>query len=326
MMRFCAPLLLFFSSLLADSLLAQQASPTFRIKADFIKVPVTVFDSRGKLINTLTRDDFRLLDEGRERPIENFVLDKAPIHVVLLLDVSGSLQEEIKEIRQAAIRFASAFGPEDRIAILSFADKITVLQPWTNRQKRIRKSLKKLKPGYRTALWDALMQTSSKMLEQASGRKVIILLTDGLDNESYANYDDVIEDLVSSGVSLYIVSRTRLVLPKVAESNRVRFLNQVMKQVLKEDKNFVDVYFREKETSMKHLAESTGGRVFFPERLVELRSSYAQVARELKNQYILTFAPPSVSDKRFRRIEVVCNQETSRIFHRRQYNWQSAGQ
>ncbi len=325
-MRSCAVLLLLSSSWLADSLTAQQPSPTFRIKANFIKVPVTVFDNRGKLINTLTRDNFRLLDEGRERPIENFLLDQAPIHVVLLLDVSGSVQEEIKEIRQAAIRFASAFDREDRIAIISFADKVEVLQPWTNRQKRIRKSLKKLKPGYRTALWDALMQTSSRMLERASGRKVIILLTDGLDNESYANYDDVIENLVSSDISLYIVSRTRLVLPKVAESNRVQFLNRVMKQVLKEDKNFVDVYFREKETSMNHLAESTGGRVFFPERLVELRSSYGQVARELKNQYVLTFVPPSVSDKRFRRIEVVCNEETGRIFHRRQYNWQPTGQ
>ncbi|MEE8583605.1 MAG: VWA domain-containing protein [Acidobacteriota bacterium] len=321
-MRFCALFLLFFHSLIGQGLLAQQPPPTFRIKADFIKVPVTVFDHKGKLINTLTRDDFRLLDEGRERPIENFVLDKAPVHVVLLLDVSGSVREEIKEIKQAAIRFASAFESEDRIAIISFADKIEVLQPWTNRQKRIRKSLKKLKPGYRTALWDALMQTSSKMLEQASGRKVIILLTDGLDNESYANYDDVIENLVSSGISLYIVSRTRLVLPKVAESSRVRFLNRVMKQVLKEDKNFVDVYFREKETSMNHLAESTGGRVFFPERLVELRSSYAQVARELKNQYVLTFAPPSASDKRFRRIEVICSEATGRIFHRLQYSWQ----
>lgn len=307
--------------LLSAPLIAQQTPPIFKVKANYIKVPVTVIDDRGRIVGDLNRESFDLLDEGEERRIENFVLDKAPVNVVLLLDVSGSLQEEIEEVRDAAYGFVKAFGREDRFAVISFADKVELLQDWTSKPKRVRKSLRKLKPGYRTALWDALLETASRTLQKVNGRKVILLLTDGLDNESYANYNEAVERLVDTDVSLYIVSRTRLVMPKVQQSNRVEFLNRVMREVLKEDTDFVGVYFREKETAMANLAESTGGRIFFPERLKDLRSSYAEVAKELKNQYVLTFIPPLTSEKRFRSIEVRCDYEVGRIFHRRQYSW-----
>jgi len=94
-----------------------------------------------------------------------------------------------------------------------------------------------------------------------------------------------------------------------------------MKNVLHEDKDFIDLYFREKEVSLSHLAEATGGRVFFPEKLEDLRSSYLRVAEELKSQYVLTFRPPASSEKAFRTIEVLCTQDVGRIYHRKQYNW-----
>ncbi len=306
--------------LLSSSGIAQQA--TFKVDAEYVKVPVTVFDKQGRLLGNLSRDQFRLFDEGSPSTIENFFLDKAPVNVVLLLDVSGSVREELEEIKHAAVRFSKAFSKEDRIAIITFSDRLEVLQDWTNRPKKIKKALKKLEPGYRTALWDALLETAQETLSRVSGRKVIILLTDGLDNESYGNYEQVVDRLVDSDVSLYIVSRTRLVLPKIQKSDRVEFLNRVMKNVLDEDSDFVDIYFRQKETAMIHLAETTGGRVLFPERLGELRTSYSQVARELKSQYVLTFRPPGDSEKPFRNIAVSCSEDVGRIFHRRQYSWQ----
>ncbi|HSR52407.1 MAG TPA: VWA domain-containing protein [Acidobacteriota bacterium] len=320
-MRLFVLLLLFFP---AFQVAQDDPSPNFRVRSNFIKVPVTVMDERGKLINTLTKDDFALIDEGQQRPIENFLLTQAPVNVALLLDVSGSLEEEIDEIKQAALRFVSAFDRQDHFAVISFAERVEVLQDWTNRKKKIKKALKKLEPGLRTALWDALLETTRETIAKVSGRRVIIVLTDGLDNQSLSNYEDAIHGLLRNDVSLYIVSRTRIIKPQVAKSNRVEFLNRVMKNVLEEDANYVDIYFEEKETAMEHLAESTGGRVLFPTRLVELRNSYAQVARELKNQYLLTFEPPLESDRRFRRIEVVCKRdEGRRIYHRLQYAWTS---
>ncbi len=302
-------------------LLLAQEPPSFQIKANYIKVPVSVFDTNGQVLSNLTREQFILLDENEPRPIENFLLDETAIHVILLLDVSSSLREELDEIQEAALQFAQSFSREDRIAIVSFSDQLELLQDWTNNIKELRKSLKHLERGYRTALYDALVSTVRERLVQVSGKKVIILLTDGLDNESRSTFDDVMNLLIESGISLYIVSRTRLVQPKIEQNERVDFLNQVMKNLLDDEKDFIDIYFREKETSLSHLAEATGGRIFFPERLEDLRSSYLRVAEELKSQYVLTFLPPASSEKPFRTIEVVCTQDIGRIYHRKKYNW-----
>ncbi|MFB3067784.1 MAG: VWA domain-containing protein, partial [Acidobacteriota bacterium] len=285
------------------------------------KVPVSVFDTNGQILSNLTREQFILLDENEPRPIENFLLDTTSIHVMLMLDVSSSLREDLEEIQEAALQFAKAFSREDRIAIVSFSDQLELLQDWTNDIKKLRRSLKHLERGYRTALYDALITTARERLTQVPGKKVIILLTDGLDNESRSTLDDVLNLLIESDISLYIVSRTRLVRPKIEQSERVDFLNQVMKNVLDEDQDFIDLYFRAKETSLTHLAEATGGRVFFPERLEDLRSSYMRVAEELKSQYVLTFRPPASSEKTFRTITVVCTLDIGRIYHRKIYNW-----
>ncbi len=301
-----------------------QTPPRFAIQADYIRVPVTVFDSNNQLSSLLTQKDFVIFDEGKQRPIVNFVLDKSPLHIVLLLDVSGSLEEEIEEFKDASLSFAKAFGKEDRIAVVSFSDEPQLLQDWTNKINRLRKALNKLEPGYRTALYDSLLFTIKEKLSRVPHKRVIILLTDGLDNESQAGFDEILNLLVENDISLYIVSRTRLVQPQIEESRRVQFLNKVMKNVLNDDENFVDVYFREKETAMRHLAESSGGRVLFPTKLEELTGTYRQVAEELKTQYVLTFRPPAESDLKFRSIRVECLKPVRKLYYRQQYYWDAA--
>ncbi len=310
----------FLPMLLACALPVAQDTPIFKIEAHYIKVPVTVFDVYGKVLTHLTQEDFRLFDEAEPRFIENFVLDRTPLHILLLLDASRSVYEEIVEIKKSAFLFARSFTKEDRIAIISFSDKIVLLQDWTNNLRQIQKSLSGLEQGYRTALYDALFMASREQLRHIPGKKVIIVLTDGLDNESEVTYEAVIDSLIQDNIALYIVSRTRLVKPQIEQSKSVEFLNNVMKNVLCEDKDFVGVYFKEKETALNYLAGTTGGRVFFPAKLEELKESYAELAQELKNQYILTFRPPRISPKEFRTIEVVCTQTVGRIHHRKLYH------
>ena len=309
--------------LLLSWTLQAQSSSSFRVDATYVRVPVTVLDSDGRTLANLSREHFRLLDEGQPRAIENFLLDQTAIHVVLLLDSSASVRQELQEIRQAALRFARAFDSGDRIAVISFSNQIEVLQDWTNDPKKLKNSLKNLDVGYRTALYDALLETAREKLTRVAGRKAIILLTDGLDNHSSASFSDVVNSLIDSDISLYIVSRTRLAQAQLHGSDRVAFLNRIMKNVLDEEKDFVDIYFRKKETSLSHLARSTGGRAFFPERLGDLTKSYDQVARELKNQYLLTFRPPAHSSTSLRTIRVVCTRKLAKIYHRSRYRWRA---
>lgn len=296
-----------------------RGQPAFKVDAQYVKVPVTVLDESGHSVMGLTAEDFQLFDEEERREIANFILDRAPVNVVFLLDTSGSVKEELKEIKYATIRFAQNFGSDDRIAIAAFSDEVRTLQTWTNKIGDLRKSLRKLEQGYRTALYDALLATAHEKLARVTGKKVIILLTDGLDNESEATYEKVMTELTSLDVILYIVSRTRFVQSRVEESERVEFLDRVMKNVLDEDTSFVDVYFREKEVSMNHLAEVNAGRVFYPEKLQALGLTYVRIARELKTQYLLTFLPADGDGKTFRRIRVVCNKPVADVYHRRLY-------
>jgi Ca-activated chloride channel homolog len=314
--------MLFLVLFLAYSSVAAAQTASFRVDASYIKVPVTVFDSQGRLTAGLSREDFRILDEGQERQIENFILDKTPLDIVLLLDVSGSLQEEIEEMRDAAVLFARSFSKDDSISAVSFADRTEILQEWSDNWKDIRKSLRRLKPGYRTALYDALKETTDRLRPRA-GKRVILLLTDGLDNESRSSFDDVLEELIKNDISLYIVSRTRLVRPQVAGSARVEFLNRVMQNVLNSDEDFIESYFREKETALRQLAEVSGGRVFFPLQLHELSANYEQIAEELKFQYLLTFRPPESSEKQFRNLQVICLESARTVHYRQQYRWPS---
>lgn len=312
--------------LLAVLLLLQSPIPQpapFRVSASYVKVPVTVFDEKGKLLNNLDSEDFSVQDEGQPTPIVNFVRDLAPIHVLLLLDTSGSLEDELEEIKDAALHFAQSFTRDDRISLMSFSDTTVLLTPWTNRLSRLRRGLNKLKKGHRTALYDALGETVERHLKQVGGRRVIILLTDGLDNESVTLYEEALNRLIEAQITLYIVSRTRLLSDRVRDSERVHFLNQVMRNVLQDGSDFVDDYFKKTEIGMVNLAESTGGRALFPEVLPELGDSYRQVARELKNQYLLTFRPPEVSPKPFRSIQVTCRLSGSQVFSRKQYAWRS---
>lgn len=296
-----------------------QAPPNIKIRADFVKVPVSVFGPEGRPLSGLRRENFQLLDENEPRPIANFVLDKSPLHVVLLLDVSGSTRDELEEFKDAALQFARSFSKEDRIALMSFADELVLLQDWTSRPGEIRKSLGRIERGYRTALYDALVSAVRTKLNRIHGKKVIIVLTDGLDNESRATYEQALTSLIQADTSLYVVSRTRIVRSQIGKGDRVDFLNQVMKNVLHEDEDFVGAYFQEKEAALSNLAEATGGRVLFPEKLEDLKNSYVRITEELKSQYLLTFEPPPSSDKEFRTIRVICSESVGRLYHRTQY-------
>lgn len=302
---------------LLPSLLFLQS--TFIVDALYVRVPVTVLDEQGRSIQGLTSDDFTLYDEGEPRDIANFLLDEAPVSVLFLLDASGSILDDLTEIRHATIRFAQHFSQEDQFAIVSFAGKTETLQTWTNKLSDLRKSLRKLERGYGTAMYDAILQTAREKLSRIEGKRVMILVTDALDNASFAGYEDAMQELTDLDVVLYIVSRTRLVRPKVAESKRVEFLDQVLKNLLDDDSSFVDIYFKEKEAALDNLAGVNAGRVFYPRRLDALAQNYADIARELKSQYLLTFRPPGHSEKRYRDIKVVCNQPFGRLYHRQVY-------
>jgi VWFA-related protein len=261
---------------------------TFSVSVNLIKVPVTVLDKTGGTIAELRREDFRLYEDGIPQQIRSFGIDRNPVSVVLLLDVSATVERELKHLKEAAQDFAQALSPEDRISIIAFADDVALIQDWTSDIKHIRKALRKIQPGVRTALYDAMYMAAQEQLKGVDGRKAIILLTDCLNNQSSIGLPDAALSIVQSQASLYVVSKTIMVREAARTERRVMMLTDIYRRMFGEG-DYIDEFFRKRETEMNELAEKTGGRCFFPSSYDAIRGVYSRIAQELKSKHYITY-------------------------------------
>jgi Ca-activated chloride channel homolog len=322
MLRKTLALSILFILLAAQSRPAAQDSntPIISVSVNLVKVPVSVFDSHGNLVSNLRSEDFRIWEDQAPQQIRSFGLDMNPVSVVLLLDTSMSSKNEMRSIKQAATEFADALSPEDRISIIGFDDEVYRALDWTDDMKKVRKALGKLRSGGRTALYDAMYFAAYDQLKEIDGRKAIILLTDCLNNESRTSFHNASLTIVQSQASLYVVSKTALVMEQARNERRVLMVSDMLKRLYGDSEDYIGEFFKKKETEMSELSEKTGGRCFFPTDYDRLKNIYMEVARELKSKYYLTY----VSNQRlepnsYHRIAIEYLEPTSKIIYRKGY-------
>ena len=271
-----------FSSLIAaiaPSADQDEESRTISVSVNLIKVPISVFDHSGNMVNDLRKEDFRIWEDQAQQTIRSFGIDRNPVSVVLVVDTSMSGKTELKKIKEAAEEFAKALSPGDRISVISFDDQIRKPLDWTDDRKKVRKALGKLSSGLRTALYDALYIAAKEQFLGIEGRKAIILLTDSLDNHSRQNFRNASLAVVESQASLYVVSKTAIVREQARYERRVKILDDIYKNLFGEDTNYIDEFFEKRESEMRDLSEQTGGRCFFPMDYDEIKGVYSEVAR-----------------------------------------------
>jgi Ca-activated chloride channel homolog len=262
--------------------------PSFSVSVDLIKVPISVFDDRGVMVRDLDRSDFVIYEDGVRQEIRSFGIDRNPVSAVLVLDTSATVEKELKQLKDAATTFAEALSPGDRISVVIFSDEAELLLDWTTDMGRVRKTLKKVEKGWRTALYDAMYIAGNDQLKNIDGRKAIVLLTDMLNNQSSASFDDASRAIVQSQASLYVVSKTVMVREAARHQRRVVMLDGIYRRLFGES-DYIDKFFNQREAEMTELAEKTGGRCFFPTAYDQIRTMYAEVARELGSKYYLTY-------------------------------------
>jgi Ca-activated chloride channel family protein len=286
-----------------------------RLRAEEVLLNVTVLDSYGHQATELTKDEFIVAEDGQRQDIASFLISSVPVNVVLMLDASGSVVSEINSLRDAAMHFVGQLGPEDRISVIEFHTNVELIQDWTAKADDVRHALSwRFKPGMvqtkqgsftygSTALYDAVFSAGDEQLAKVEGRKAIILLTDGDDTSSKVTYEQALTSIVKSGSVVYVISKARAFIHELdkyrGRAGRV-FGGGAAQQA--------DVYaerFERAERIMTDLSERTGGRIFSPLEDKEMKDVYGQVARELKNQYIITYIPKNLEhDGRLRHIKV----------------------
>lgn len=171
------------------------AGDIIKVNTTLVTLPVSVMDRDGRYIPNLKKEDFRLWEEGVEQDVAFFSAVDKPFSLVLMIDTSGSTRFRLEDIQDAAITFVNQLRPDDKVMIVSFDDDIRVLSEFTNDRYRLRDAIRQTQTGNGTKLYDAVDMVINRRLNQISGRKAIVLFTDGVDTTSrQASYDSNITD------------------------------------------------------------------------------------------------------------------------------------
>lgn len=247
------------------------------VDVQFVELYTTVLDRSGRPVQGLTREDFRVLEEGEEQEIRRFEqVRDLPIHAGILLDVSASMgeSESLEPARDAALQFfQQILRPKDRAALVTFNDRPNLAVQFTNEVPTLAGSLAGLKAERGTALWDSLI-FSLYYFNGIKGQKALLVLSDGKDESSRFPFEDALEYARRAGVTIYAVG---LRLPWASEARK----------------------------RLTRVAEETGGRSFFIDSAEGLGAIYSQVEEELRSQYLIAYQSTSTDTSgAFRKVDL----------------------
>ncbi len=297
-------LLMLLGFLLAHQVAAQgpQEDEGFRIgvAVDQVFLSVNARSAAGGFVSDLTKDKLQVYEDGSQQEIVNFYSEDVPVHVALLIDISGSAREAQGEIRKAAMGFAQSLSAEDKVAVITFNDAPRLILDWTNDIERIELALQSTYAKGTTVFNDALYVAFDDLLKDVDGKASLIVLTDGIDTESMAYQEEVMDLAIRSEAMVYIVSKLREYWAG-AIATRMEFQkrNRIIPRAL------TDPFILDAERFLSRLARQTGGKVLSTEAFGSLSDVYSQVAEELKNQYYISYIPSNITkDGRWRSIEV----------------------
>jgi VWFA-related protein len=258
------------------------------VAPQLLRFNASVMDRNGRAIGGLSESDFNVFENGIERKVTNVTPANEPFNLVLLLDVSGSVEERIDFIRKAARDFLKTANAQDRIAIISFRDDIQIISDFSTDRQMLSRKLDEIDAGGGTALYDALGYVLSNMLKQLRGeRTAIVVMSDGDDNKSFVPFPAIVEALAESGALIYPLYVPSGLIPEGSVPRPEITVDPVRT-------HYLTLTTRADEQGRK-LAEASGG-VYYPIRRIEdLQKAYDDVVLQLRTAYTITYASNSVS-------------------------------
>jgi VWFA-related protein len=291
----------------APSLVARRppAQLVTAVSPQLMRLNASVTDRNGRAISGLRTSDFTVIENGQERRITEVEPANAPFNLVLLLDVSGSVEERIDFIRKAARNFLKTVSAQDRISIISFRDDIQIISEFTTDRNLLSRRLEDIDAGGATALYDALAYTLVEQLKLLRGeRTAIVIMSDGDDNKSFVPFGAVLEATIESGALIYPLYIPSTLIPESSVPAPQTTLDPLRTR-------FLTLTTRAAEEGQQ-LAKVSGG-VYYPiTRLDELQRAYDDVVAQLRMSYTITYASDSGGGQQ-RRIRVRANREGASV-------------
>lgn len=283
-------MLVFVTSLfLAPALYSQQPEATppdeekgpVKIKTDLVTLTLTVTDLYGRYVSGLTKNAFKIQDNGQDQEITFFSDSDAPVSVGILFDVSGSMSgDKIAKAKNALERFVNTSHPSDEYFLIGFNSRAQLLLDRTRDGQAVLDKFTLVKPSGNTALYDAVYLGVEKVTRGAHQKKAVIVISDGQDNNSRYNFGETRRLLKESDVTIYAVG----ILSGGDSGSALGMQGQA----------FLD-----------ELSSVTGGKSFYPTSDVEMDEIFERIALELRHQYSIGYTPPDFQpDGKWRKVKV----------------------
>jgi len=291
-----------------------------RVNTSLVTVPVSVMDRSGRFIPDLERKDFKLFDNGVEQKIAYFAAVDQPFTVALVLDTSNSTAFRLEDIHDAAITFVNKLSPQDRVMVISFDEDIRVLSEPTNNRNDLMRAIKRARTGGGTRLYDAVDVVIKEKMKAVSGRKAVVLFTDGVDTTSHrATYASTVRDATEADSLIYPIAYNTMdtgpgQFPIPGGRGGIIFGIPWPRPSGGGipgggGGGSTPGEYRRGDQYLHELATVSGGRFYRGDTILGLSSAFEQVADELRRQYSLGYypSPPGRAGER-RAIKVAANQ------------------
>jgi Ca-activated chloride channel homolog len=283
-------------ALTADDAGPSAGQPTFKAGVDLVTFGVTAVDRKGNLVTDLTPEDFTVVEDGQAQSIKYFTEglgsgEEGAAHLGLMLDTSGSMENDLKLARSAAVKFLNLMPEAEDITLVDFDTEVRVTRYPQRDFARLVERIRMRKSDGWTALYDAL----GVYLDGADGREgrtILVMYTDGADSRSKLSFSQMMELLRASQVTVYAVGL-------VEHAGSLR---------------------HELRMRLQQMVEATGGQAFFPSALKDLDTSYEKVLAEIKAQYQLGYLSTNTArDGSWRKVEIKTKRPDVKLRARKGY-------
>lgn len=290
----------------------QEQGPTIRVTVDRVNVGVIITDKRGKFVEGLLREDFRVFDNGAEQPVTDFIPLAEPAQVLLLIESGPAVVFLERGHFHAADNLLSGLLPGDRVAVAGYSKEPELLLGFTTDKQATRLALQNLNfaLGFGDLNLSSSLASAIDWLATQHGKKTVVVLSTGVDTSPAEKWQRIQQKLVISDVRILAVS--------LSGEFRRPIKHKVLSPQERKDQAAVKQGFAAADQSLRELTAVTGGRVYFPKNQKDFERAYAEIAQLIRHEYSLAFVPPA-RDGQVHSIEVKVRGFEGGVDHRQAY-------
>jgi Ca-activated chloride channel homolog len=250
----------------------------YRSQVNEVILPVIVTDTRRHIVTNLEKTNFQVYEDGQPQTIVRFSREDVPVSIGIVVDNSGSMRTKRAAVTKAVLNLIQASNPQDEVFVVNFNDDPYLDQDFTNKISPLREALDRVDSRGGTALYDAVIASADHLAKGAKKeKKVLLVITDGVDNESRESLESAIRKVQDDqGPIIYTIG------------------------ILGDEPGI-----KRAKRALQSLSDQTGGVAFFPKDLQEVDEISSEVARDIRNQYSITYKPTNPrSNGGYRKVRV----------------------